>query len=98
MERQERQIELEPELGHRVRDRVTGFEGIITGIATYLTGCEQACIAGESHDGKAGESMWVDTPRLTVLSPGVSGEKWVGVAVTSMPGGPASTEGPPSKS
>lgn len=28
-------------LGRKVRDKVTGFEGIVTGRATYLTGCDQ---------------------------------------------------------
>lgn len=53
--------------GVKARDVVTGFEGIVTGKASYLTGCDQYLLAppvdesGSSRDGK-----WFDVNRLEV--------------------------------
>lgn len=32
------------ELGLEVKDKVTGFTGIVMGQARYLTGCDQLCV------------------------------------------------------
>jgi hypothetical protein len=31
-------------LGSNVKDRITGFSGIVTGFVTYLSGCNQALV------------------------------------------------------
>lgn len=32
------------ELGATLKDKITGFEGIATGVASYITGCDQYVI------------------------------------------------------
>jgi hypothetical protein len=55
-------------LGCKVKDKITGFTGIVTGFVQYITGCNQAlvqpvCDAG----GKYVDSQWLDEQRLDVL-------------------------------
>ena len=52
------------ELGKTVADTVTGFRGTLTGIAQYLDGTSQGCVAAPSVDGKMGEVGWIDSARL----------------------------------
>jgi hypothetical protein len=55
------------ELGDKVTDNVTGFTGVVTGLADYLTGCSQACvqpILKDDADWK--EARWFDVDRLTI--------------------------------
>jgi len=59
-------------LGDRVKDRITGLGGIVTGMARFLAGCERAAVQPEtSKDGKAPEPFWVDVPLLKVVQKGV---------------------------
>lgn len=59
-------------LGHRVRDAVTGFEGVVESISFDLYGCVQAIVRPEQDKKKPGGEMqsshWFDTKRLTVKS------------------------------
>lgn len=56
-------------LGHRVKDRVTGAEGVVTTVGFDLFGCVQVIVnRGFDKDGKPYESMWLDIARLEVLS------------------------------
>lgn len=56
-------------LGHRVRDRVTGLDGVVTSISFDLYGCIQAVIhPGLQPDGKVAEQNWFDVNRLLVIS------------------------------
>lgn len=57
-------------LGHKVRDIVTGFEGIVTSISFDLYGCVQAIVTPEKKKGddKVGDSHWFDTKRLKATS------------------------------
>lgn len=58
-------------LGFRVRDKVTGFSGVVTSIAFDLYGCIQAIVnPGIGVDGKLGEQTWFDIARLEVVSQG----------------------------
>lgn len=42
----------DPKLGDRVRDRVTGFEGIVIAITVWLNGCRRATVQSrELKDG-----------------------------------------------
>jgi len=56
------------ELGDKVKDVITGFEGIVTARASYLTGCDQLCVQpqGLDKDQKPIESRWYDENRLVV--------------------------------
>lgn len=57
-------------LGFRVRDCVTGLEGVITSICFDLYGCIQAAVQpGLDKDGKPASGIWFDVNRLTALSP-----------------------------
>jgi hypothetical protein len=57
-------------LGHRVKDAVTDFEGVVTGVIFELFGCVQATVTTTmKKDGEDKEvSRWFDVKRLTVLS------------------------------
>ena len=51
------------ELGDRVCDVISGFSGIVTGLARYLYGCERAQVEAETtKDGMKLE--WLDVMRL----------------------------------
>ena len=53
------------ELGSTVKDRITGFEGVVTGVCNYLTGCAQALVAPKiGADGSHKDSVWFDVQRL----------------------------------
>jgi hypothetical protein len=51
-------------LGKTVKDRITGFTGVVTGHVQYLTGCNQALVVPPMQDGKLGSSEWFDVQRL----------------------------------
>lgn len=61
-------------LGTKVRDKITGFEGIATGRATYITGCDQICITPQAEGGDFKSSHWVDDARVETI-PGVGIEQ-----------------------
>lgn len=59
-------------LGVRVRDKVTGYEGIVTGYCEYLYGCAQYAInPGKNKDGKLDEICWFDEGRIEVIGEGI---------------------------
>lgn len=53
-------------LGKKARDVISGFTGVITGVATYITGCDQYSILGDSKDGEFGNTVWLDVNRVDV--------------------------------
>lgn len=55
--------------GDRVRDGLTGFEGIVVAFAQYMTGCNQALVKPEKlkKDGSMVEAEWFDTQRLGLV-------------------------------
>lgn len=56
-------------LGHRAKDKITGFEGVVTSLSFDLYGCIMAAInPGLTSEGKLGDSHWFDVARLEVLS------------------------------
>lgn len=58
---------MEVKLGNKVKDRVTGFTGIVTGISRYLHGCDRALVeSSEIVDGKYLD-MAFDVTRLEVI-------------------------------
>lgn len=55
-------------LGLKVKDRVTGHEGVVTSIGFDLYGCIQAIVnPGADKEGKLRDSNWFDVNRLEVL-------------------------------
>lgn len=55
------------ELGVTVKDRITGFKGVVTGFVSYLTGCNQALVQPKAgKDGSFKEALWLDEQRLVV--------------------------------
>ena len=69
-------------LGDRVRDRITKFEGIVTGKTEWLMGCNRVCIQPEKlKDGKPVDRLSFDEilcvllKRAVINSDGTSGVK-----------------------
>jgi hypothetical protein len=55
-------------LGKKVRDKVTGFEGIVSSVGFDLYGCVQAVVTPVmAEKGKLEPGQWFDTKRLFVL-------------------------------
>ena len=56
-------------LGSRVKDAITGFEGIAVGRADYLYGCARISIQTATlKDGKPIDMEWFDEQRVEVLA------------------------------
>ena len=56
-------------LGVKVRDKITGFAGIVTGVCQYISGCNQALVAPQAgDDGGWRDGQWIDCQRLERLS------------------------------
>lgn len=56
-------------LGLKVKDKVTGFKGVVTSLSFDLYGCIQAIVTPEiGKDGNKGESHWFDVTRLSITS------------------------------
>lgn len=52
-------------IGTTQRDRITGFEGLVTGYCTYISGCNQALLVPKvGEKGEFKESHWFDVQRL----------------------------------
>ena len=52
-------------MGNTYKDKITGFEGVCTGIVTYITGCDQALLQPSLDDtGKPQKAVWYDDMRL----------------------------------
>lgn len=58
-------------LGKKGRDKITGFEGVITACCSYLTGCDQFGLTPPVKDGKLESSQWFDTGRVEIIGEGV---------------------------
>lgn len=58
-------------LGDKVRDVISGFEGIATTHARHLTGCDRVAVHGVSTGGGSVEaalpSFWFDVQQLEVV-------------------------------
>lgn len=67
------------ELGDRVKDRISGLQGIVMGITNWLYGCRRLSIQPEeSKDGKPADFFAIDEPqallvqRRAVVPPGMA--------------------------
>lgn len=55
-------------LGKKVKDKVTGLEGVVTSISYDLYGCIQGLLTPSvNKEGVTPERWWFDTKRLQVL-------------------------------
>jgi hypothetical protein len=74
------------ELGSRVRDRITGFSGIVISRHEYLAGCVRWGVQPEAldKDGKMLDDKVFDEPQLELLKKGV----FFKTAPTPVVGGP----------
>ena len=72
-------------LGAKVKDTVSGFQGVCISRTEYLNGCFRLGIQAKvGKDGKAPDTHWFDEPQLKILS-----DKAQGVQVGSKKtGGP----------
>jgi hypothetical protein len=59
--------------GLKVRDKITGLEGIVTGYCDYITGCNQYLVQPPVKDGDYKDSHWIDEGRLDAVGTGVTG-------------------------
>ena len=56
-------------LGHKVKDKVTGFVGVVTSVSFDLYGCVQCIVQpGAGKEGKMEDSRWFDFKRLVKTS------------------------------
>jgi hypothetical protein len=54
-------------LGVKAKDKITGFEGVVSGHADYLTGCDQYLVTPTVDEkGGARDGRWFDEQRLEV--------------------------------
>ena len=55
-------------MGANVQDKITGFEGIVTGACSYISGCDQYLVQPKVDEkGSPRDGKWFDDQRLTVL-------------------------------
>jgi hypothetical protein len=55
-------------LGDKVKDIVTGFQGMATVYAQYLTGSDRVCVTPEvDKDGNTRADQWFDVDRIEVI-------------------------------
>ena len=56
------------EIGQKVKDKLTGFTGLVTGRCEYITGCTQLLVQPPvKADGDFVESRWLDEDRGVVV-------------------------------
>lgn len=56
-------------LGYKMRDKISGIEGVVTTLSFDLYGCVQAALhSGIDKDGKIAEQFWFDVQRLEPLA------------------------------
>lgn len=56
------------ELGDEVKCKVTGFQGVVTGVAKHLTGCDRIGIQPPvQKDGKHPDALWLDIASVEII-------------------------------
>lgn len=84
-------------LGSRVKDRISGFVGIVTARTEFLHECVRIGIASETvgSDGKVAESYWIDEAQAEVVEEDAYGKTEMGTPLRAV-GGP-DRPNPPSR-
>lgn len=75
-------------LGSKVKDKVTGFEGIAIGRSTFLNGCARVGVQPKiGADGKIIDASWFDEPQLETVEANVvpQGAQDTGGPIPSVP-------------
>lgn len=54
-------------MGIQVRDKVTGFVGIVVHRADFITGCDQYGLRARSVDNKPGEFLQIDETQVEIM-------------------------------
>ena len=62
-------------LGVQVKDRVSGFTGIVVARAEYLFCTSSYCIVPLATDNKYEEGKWIDQGKLIVVGSGLTSEE-----------------------
>lgn len=62
-------------MGVKARDKITGFEGIVTGRCDYLYGCTQWGITPPAKDGETKPTNWFDEGRVEYVDRGILPEE-----------------------
>jgi hypothetical protein len=63
-------------LGCEAKDKITGFQGIVTGHVKYLYGCDQYGLTPKaSEDGTIKDTQFFDEGRVEVIDRGVLPEE-----------------------
>lgn len=76
-------------LGKKVKDKISGFTGIVTSHATHMNGCDRVWISPPvDKDGKLIDGAWFDVVQLEVLPDEAIKPQ---VLEQQKPGGPVST-------
>lgn len=65
--------------GTKVKDKITGFEGIVTGKASYITGCDQYLVQPPVYVNDWKDGRWFDEGRLVFVEDAKITEKDVQV-------------------
>lgn len=61
-----------PDLGDKVRCKITGFEGLVTSYARHIAGCDRLWIEPKvGADGKRGDGFWLDIDLAEMVEAGV---------------------------
>ena len=60
------------DLGKLGRDKVTGFEGIVTAIGMHLYGCDSYSLVPKLIDGKPGKAKDFDKGRIEIIGEGIA--------------------------
>lgn len=56
-------------MGDRAKDKISGYEGVITGRCEHITGCNTYGLhAGLDKEGKVRDLVWFDEDRLEVVA------------------------------
>lgn len=74
------------ENGDKVLDKISGFEGIVTGTTIYLNGCVRFIIQPKiDKDGKMPGPEWIDEEQLEVLEKGAFKKEEVVISISEKP-------------
>lgn len=66
-------------MGDYVTDKITGFSGIVTGMASYISGCTQCLIAPKVNEkNELPDTQWFDIERLEKIGGGITLEEGKG--------------------
>jgi len=59
-------------LGCEAKDKITGFQGIVTGRSTYLYGCDNILLSPKiGKDNSYKEGQWFDLARIRYIGKGI---------------------------